>query len=353
MSGGVDSSVAALVLKERGLRVVGVTMKLVEEDDDDAPPSPGSCCSLADVADARAVALKLDIDHQVHNFSHAFRTEVVEPFIAAYLAGRTPNPCIECNRRLKFPRLQRRAPLLDCDLTATGHYARIERDGRDGRWLLKKGLDEDKDQSYVLYAMTQPELARTLFPLGALRKEQVRRLAAERRLTTADKPDSQDLCFVRHGRYAEWLERAAAAARPGPLVDRDGRTLGRHQGIHRFTVGQRRGLGLSAPRPLYVTDIDPAANAVTVGPEEELARSSATIVDVNLIAFEELKEPLAVTAKLRYRQKDFPAVVEPLAPGRARLVFDRPQKGVAPGQAAVFYHGDVVVGGGTIDSSAL
>ncbi|MDR1296824.1 MAG: tRNA 2-thiouridine(34) synthase MnmA [Deltaproteobacteria bacterium] len=349
MSGGVDSSAAAIVLLEAGWRVVGATMRLLDDDAAPQTDSAGrSCCSLNDILDARAVSQKLNFDHQVHNFSGVFRREVVDRFVAAYRSGLTPNPCVDCNRRLKFTRLYERAELLGCGWLATGHYAKIEFDVASGRHLLKKARDKTKDQSYFLYGLTQEELARTIFPLGDMLKTEVRALAAARGIVNAGKPDSQDVCFIPDGRLDLFLERMGLAPEPGPLVSTDGKVLGEHRGAHLFTIGQRKGLGLCRPEPTYVTAVDPATNTVVVGDERDLYSDSAVIGDVNLISLEKISGPLEVTAKIRYRQQEFPAVLEPADGGRLRLVFREPQRAAAPGQAAVFYLGDVVAGGGTI-----
>jgi tRNA-specific 2-thiouridylase len=258
---------------------------------------------------------------------------------------------VDCNRRVKFTQLLERARLLGLGQVATGHYARVGRDPRSGRWLLRRAADPAKDQSYVLYGLTQEELSRTIFPLGELSKPAVRRLAAARGLGNAAKPDSQDICFAPRGGYADFLAAAGAAAGPGDLVDGSGRVLGRHGGVHRFTIGQRHGLGLFAGRRLYVTAIEPRSGVVTVGPEADLYADGATLADLNLVAVEALSGPMEVEAMIRYRQVPFAAVVEPDGDGRARLLFREPQKSVAPGQAAVLYQGDLVVGGGTIESA--
>jgi tRNA-specific 2-thiouridylase len=358
MSGGVDSSVAALLLKREGRKVQGVTLRLfdstiagAEESFEPFLSTGRGCCSLADIQDAREAAQKLDIDHQVHNFSLLFKREVIGKFLSEYLAGRTPNPCVDCNRKVKFAPLIERARLLSLSFIATGHYARKGFDPESGRHLLKTALDETKDQSYVLYGLTQEELAKTLFPLGGLRKSQVRKLALENNLSNAGKPDSQDICFVISGLYSDFLRRSGAAAPPGDMVDSQGRVLGRHQGLHQFTVGQRRGLGLPGPRPLYVIRLDPARNAIIAGPEEELYAQGAIIGEVNLISVERLEAPMEVEAKIRYRQKSFGAIIEPIGLKRLKASFKEPQKAVAPGQAAVFYQGDLVVGGGTIEEA--
>jgi tRNA-specific 2-thiouridylase len=347
MSGGVDSSVAALILSERGYRVTGATMKLLAEEEEGPVPGRKSCCSLAEAMEAREVCNRLDIDHLVLNFTLLFREEVIRRFAQAYARGLTPNPCIDCNRYLKFGHLWDRAKALGCQAIATGHYARVHRDGR-GRWRLCKALDKDKDQSYVLYSLSQEELSRTLFPLGELTKAQVRKIAGQRGLSTAQKAESQDICFVRGGSYRDYLERGQSPP-PGDILDREGRAIGRHLGIHRYTVGQRRGLSIPGPRPLYVLALDPAKNAVIAGPEEDLYRPSAAISGINLIGLPALDRPMEVMARIRYRQAEFPARLWPgEAEGTARLEFSSPQKGVSPGQAAVFYRGEEVLGGGTI-----
>ncbi|MDR1656628.1 MAG: tRNA 2-thiouridine(34) synthase MnmA [Deltaproteobacteria bacterium] len=354
MSGGVDSSVAALILRRQGLQVVGVTMQLFPQPQTstfDSGLSTGrSCCSLTDVLDAKEVSNKLDFDHQVHNFSRLFQAEVIERFVKAYLSGRTPNPCIDCNRRLKFTRLYERAQLMGLDLMATGHYVRTATDPKTGRRLLLKAKDPEKDQSYVLYGLTQEELARTVFPLGNILKSEVRSLASQAGLINASKPDSQDICFVRDGAYAGFVENLCPFPVPGDIIDLKGQTLGRHQGIHHYTVGQRKGLGICGQEPLYVVKIDAQTNSVTVGPERALYSDGAIVSEVNLISINELTAPLEVQAKIRYRQPPFPAVLEPIGPEMVRLRFKAPQKAVTPGQAAVFYLGDVVVGGGTIEA---
>jgi tRNA-specific 2-thiouridylase len=303
------------------------------------------------VVDARSVAQKLDFDHQVHNFSRLFEREVIGRFIAAYSKGLTPNPCIDCNRRIKFGPLFERAVLLGCSKLATGHYAKIERDGPGGRWLLRKARDESKDQSYFLYGLTQEELSRTLFPLGALLKEETRELASGRGVVNAAKPDSQDICFVKGGRYELFLEKSGLACRPGDIMDRSGKVLGTHRGLHRYTVGQRRGLGALGPEPSYVLSLDPVADTLTVGTEPELLSSWAIADDVNLIAVERLTAPLETQVKIRHRQAASPAQVLPLEGGRLKIVFREPQRAVAPGQAAVMYQGDLVIGGGTVVST--
>ncbi|MDR2199689.1 MAG: tRNA 2-thiouridine(34) synthase MnmA [Deltaproteobacteria bacterium] len=347
MSGGVDSSCAALLLKRLGARVTGCTMKLLNGEDE-TEAGEGRCCSLADVRDAGSVCEALDLDFLVFNFTRLFQREVVERFVRAYLQGLTPNPCVDCNRRLKFHHLFDRARALGCRYVATGHYARIEKD-EEGRLLLKKALDPEKDQSYVLYFLGQKDLARVLFPLGGLAKSEVRRIAAAAGLKTARKKESQDICFVRDGNYGDFLEKTLGVPpKPGDILDPRGRVLGRHRGIHHYTVGQRRGLGLPGPDPSYVLEIDAAANTVTAGPPEGLRSKAMLVGSVNLVALTELPETLECSVKIRYRQKEKPALLRPLSRAEVLVEFAEPQNAVAPGQAAVFYQGDVVLGGGVI-----
>ncbi len=348
MSGGVDSGVAAYLTKKRGFECIGATMKLYHNEDIGLSRER-TCCSLEDVEDAKSVAYKIGIPHYVFNFSDLFREKVMDRFVAAYENGATPNPCIDCNRFLKFDKLYRRARELDCDYVVTGHYARIEKNGASGRYLLKKAVDTAKDQSYVLYAMTQEQLSHTLFPLGEYRKAQVREIAAQQAFQNAKKHDSQDICFVPNGRYAEFIEGYTGKRYPpGDFVDEDGHVLGRHGGVIRYTVGQRRGLGVSAAAPLYVTKIDPAKNTVTLGGSDALYSRSLIAADLNLIAVEQIERPMRVKAKIRYRQSEQWATVTQIDTDTAGVLFDEPQRAITKGQAVVFYDGDVVVGGGTI-----
>jgi tRNA-specific 2-thiouridylase len=346
LSGGVDSSAAALLLKKDGFWVLAATMKLLSGHDVDSE-GKRTCCSLKDVEDARKAAVKLEIDFMVFNFSLLFSQEVIERFAESYKTGLTPNPCILCNRYMKFYHLWDRAKTLDCDFLATGHYARIEKE--DGRHVLKKALDLSKDQSYVLYGLTQEELSRTIFPLGSLTKDEVRKIAAEAGLSNAFKPESQDICFVPDGNYGKFLE-AYLSSPParGDIVDTEGKVLGRHKGLYNYTVGQKKGLNLPRPSPLYVVRIDAASNTLTVGEPEDLLSSSMVVGDLNFVSIPELSGPMSLNVKIRYRQPEFPCELSSLPDGKVQAVFQKPQKAVAPGQAAVFYSGDKVMLGGTI-----
>ena len=347
MSGGVDSSVAAHLLQAAGYACEGVMMRLYQNEDIGLPVL-GACCSEHDIRDAEGAAARLGIPFRAVCFTAEFRREVMERFRRVYEAGGTPNPCIDCNRYLKFDRLLEYALQQGCDVLATGHYARIERQP-DGRYLLKKAADASKDQSYVLYMLTQAQLARLRFPLGGQTKQETRAIAASLGFPNAQKRDSQDICFVPDGDYGAFLERERGSAYPeGDFVSPDGAVLGRHRGAVRYTVGQRRGLGVSAPERLYVVGKDMARNTVTLGGEAALLRSEVTVGALNWIAFDALDAPLRCAARLRYRMKEQPCTVSPISGGRVRVTFDTPQRAPAAGQAAVFYDGDVVLGGGTI-----
>jgi len=349
MSGGVDSSVAAYILKQQNYDCTGAMMKLYDNESHNTPPANNrGCCSLEDAEDARAVATALGIPFFVFNFTDSFDEQVMERFIQAYRNGRTPNPCIDCNRYMKFEKLLHRATELDTPYIATGHYAQISID-QTGRCLLKRSQDPSKDQTYVLYAMTQPQLARTLFPLGGLTKETVREIAASLNFITAHKRDSQDICFAPDGDYAGFIKRHTGNAPPkGDFISPSGQVLGTHNGIIHYTIGQRKGLGLYGPAPQYVSAIDPTANTVTVGPPENLFATNLTARDINLIPVNSLEGPLKITAKIRYSQPAQPAMLWQTGPDELHVEFEKPQRAITPGQAVVLYDGDIVVGGGTI-----
>ena len=348
MSGGVDSSVAAVLLLQQGYELSGVNLRMFHNEDL-GQSRERTCCSLADAEDAALVARRLGFPFYVFDFSQVFRDTVIRNFVQEYQAGRTPNPCAECNRSVKFGALLQRARTLGCDYLATGHYARVEQDPSSGRYLLKRAADRSKDQTYFLYMLTQEQLAHTLFPLGGLCKTEVRQIAEAHDLVNARKHDSQDICFVPDGKYADFIERTVGSPAPaGPFLDREGRVLGQHKGLIRYTLGQHKGLGLSTEEPLYVLEKDAAANTIRLGPDSALWTRQLTAEQVNLISLPELTAPLRVTAKTRYSQRESAAVLEPLPGGQVRLTFDEPQRAITPGQAVVFYDGDVVVGGGII-----
>ena len=347
MSGGVDSSVAAYLMKKQGYDCMGVTMKLFQNEEIGVPRAH-TCCSLEDVEDARSVAFRLGIPYHVFNFADRFEETVIDRFVRSYECGITPNPCIDCNRFLKFDKLYRRARELGYDYVVTGHYAQTGYDEASGRFLLRKSADAAKDQSYVLYALTQDELSHTQFPLGSMTKPEVRRIAEEQCFLNAHKHDSQDICFVQNGNYADFIEHYTGKIYPpGDFVGTDGRVLGRHRGIIHYTVGQRRGLGLSFPEPMYVSKVDPISNTVVLAPERELYSKEVTAKDINLISVPEITKPTRLKAKIRYRQSEQWASVTQSG-DRLHAVFDEPQRAVTKGQALVLYDGDIVVGGGTI-----
>ncbi len=348
MSGGVDSSVAAALLAEQGHDIVGVSMQLYDQQEGRA--SFGSCCTIDDLHDARRVAQVIDIPHYILNLERQFDEHVVSNFVREYAGGRTPLPCTHCNSDLKFATLVERARGFGAEWVATGHYARVERDAA-GRYLLKRGVDPAKDQSYFLFALTQDQLGRALFPIGDRPKEEVRAYARARRLPVADKPDSQEICFVPDHDYAAFVSRrAGGTVRRGAIVDEGGRVLGGHDGVHRFTVGQRKGLGLSSPTgaPWYVLQLRPDEGQVVVGPRRSLEQTTLTASNVNWIG-EAPDRPLRVAAQIRHRHRPGAATVRALDGSRAEVVFDEPQVAITPGQAVVCYDGDVVVGGGWID----
>lgn len=346
MSGGVDSSVAAKRMVDAGYDCAGCTMKLYQNEDAGLSRAQ-TCCSLDDVEDARAVAYRLGIPFYVFNFQAAFREQVIQKFVHSYESGRTPNPCIDCNRYLKFGKLYDRARVLGFDFLVTGHYARITHDG--GRYVLRKAADLKKDQSYVLYGMTQELLAHTQFPLGELTKTQTREIAEKSGFFNAQKRDSQDICFVPDGDYAGVVAlHSRQPCLPGDFVDGEGRVLGQHRGIIHYTIGQHRGLGLSLPEARYVCKIDAAGNRVVLGAASELYASEIDIGACNWISGAVPECAFRCQVKLRYRQPEQWATVTPTGGATAHIVFDAPQRAPAPGQAAVCYDGDVVLGGGTI-----
>lgn len=349
MSGGVDSSVAAALLVERGYEVIGVTMQIWDPAVTEVAGEHVGCCSLAAVEDARRVANRLGIPYYVLNFRRAFEERVIRYFCAEYLRGRTPNPCVACNRFIKFELLLQKARALGATYVATGHYARVVYDEGSSRYQLCRSRDEEKDQTYFLYTLTQEQLAHTLMPLGDYTKEEVRQMARQRNLPVAEKPESQEICFIPENDYRKFLrEVAGPQIKPGPFLDLEGNVLGQHEGLPFYTVGQRRGLGIAAGRRLYVVDIDPARNAVILGPAEALWRSELVAEDNNFISIEELTSPLEVQAQIRYRSRPAPAVISPLGEGLVKVSFLEPQRAITPGQAVVYYRGQCVVGGGTI-----
>ncbi len=348
MSGGVDSSVAAHLMLQAGYECVGATMKLFTNEDAGITREK-TCCSLDDVMDAQAVAARLGMLHYVFNFSDRFGRDVMDRFAAAYEKGATPNPCIECNRRLKFDAMVERMKLMEFDYVVTGHYARVEFDEASGRYLLKKAVDASKDQSYVLYTLTQAQLRHIRFPLGSYRKSEIREIAEQCGFVNANKKDSQDICFVPDGDYAGFIERYTGKVfAPGEFVDTQGNALGTHRGIVHYTIGQRKGLGISAGHPLYVCGIEPETNRVVLGKNEDLFSDVLEAEDVNLISVPSLAEPMRVRAKIRYRHQEQPATAWMTQDGLLHVKFDEPQRAITRGQAVVLYDGDTVVGGGTI-----
>jgi tRNA-specific 2-thiouridylase len=360
MSGGVDSSAVAAILAQQGGAVVGLTLQLWDQNRlagqhgiPDAPKA-GRCCSLDDVYDARRVAEHLGIPYYVVKQEERFEQDVVRPFVAEYLAGRTPIPCSLCNNHLKFDQLLQTARSIGASQIATGHYAVNEFDPQRGRWILKRPADRAKDQTYFLFGLTQEQLAHTLFPLGRLTKPEVREIARLHGLALAEKPDSQEICFIPGGDYKQFLtayleeQGQQVPETASDLVDSNGAVLGHHDGIFNFTVGQRKGLGVSSPTPLYVIQIDPASHRVTVGADAELATRTLRAGRLNWISIPELTEPMRVEIKIRHRHEPAWATLEPAGAGEVLATFDEPQRAVTPGQSAVFYQGDEVVGGGWI-----
>lgn len=351
MSGGVDSSVAAALLKRQGYEVIGATMKLWQEDASDETAGPErSCCTLSAVEDARRVAQMLDIPHYVFNFQAAFSRDVIDYFTQEYLAGHTPNPCIACNRHLKFGALMQRARELGADFVATGHYAQIQHDPQTNLFQLLKGLDAKKDQSYVLYHLNQQTLAHFLLPLGGLTKAETRTLAAEFGFSVANKPESQEICFIPDNDYRRFLQaRVPGMIKPGPYVAKDGTVLGKHKGFACYTIGQRKGLGIALGQPMFVSSIDPVNNRVVLGPESEIFTDYLSARDVNWIAGTAPAVPLQAMAKIRSTASEQPAVLVPLADQRIEIRFSQKQRAITPGQSVVFYEGNSVLGGGIIE----
>lgn len=344
MSGGVDSSVAAWLMKQAGYDCIGVTMKLYDNEDIGMEQEK-TCCSLRDIEDARSVAVKLGIPYYVFNFKADFKEKVIDNFIESYRCGMTPNPCIECNRHLKFSHLQQKARELQCDVVVTGHYARITKDDRG--YHLLKGRDSAKDQSYVLYSLTQEQLAHTCFPLGDYTKEEIRRIAEEQGFFNADKKDSQDICFIPDGDYRRFIEETTGQkSEPGDFIDKEGNVLGTHKGYYCYTIGQRRGLGISAPQSLYVTEIRPEENQVVLGSNEDLFHRHLTADRFNWM--ESVEPDEVIRARIRYHQQEKEATVRILDGGRVEVDFLEPQRAITKGQSVVLYRGDAVVGGGRI-----
>ncbi len=360
MSGGVDSSAAAAILQEQGHELVGFTMQLWNQRrgisvDANGDPLPSRCCSLDDVYDARRVAEDLGFPFYVLNLEREFERDVVQPFVKSYLSGETPIPCVACNSRLKFASLVRLAESLNCEKVATGHYARVLFDSEVGRYRLLKGSNKAKDQSYFLWELTQEQLARAMFPLGEMSKDDARQAARDQGLAIAEKAESQEICFVPDGDYAGFIDRylnaeneSERAPGSGEIINTDGIVLGRHEGIHHFTIGQRRGLRIAAEQPLYVVRINSKTNQVVVGEQSELQQSSFIAAGVNWVAFDSPQGAVRAQVRIRYKHLEAPATVENIGAGRVRVLFDEPQRAVTPGQATVFYRGDEVVGGGWI-----
>ncbi|OPX87411.1 MAG: tRNA-specific 2-thiouridylase MnmA [Pelotomaculum sp. PtaB.Bin117] len=349
MSGGVDSSVTAALLLQQGYDVIGVTMQIWDSAQTEVGGEYTGCCSLAAVEDARRVAGKLGIPYYVMNFRDIFEEKVIDYFTSEYLRGRTPNPCIACNRYIKFEALLGKALGLGAEYIATGHYARLGFSEKYGRYTVRRSADRRKDQTYVLYGFTQHQIAHTLMPLGDYTKEQVRKMAAGFGLPVAEKAESQEICFVLDDNYRGFLQEKKFDIKPGPFLNLKGDIIGEHRGIPFYTVGQRRGLGLATGERLYVVKIDTNSNAITLGPEEAIMGTCLTAEDVNLILYEDLAGSMEIEAQVRYNGRPAPATMAPLPGGGVKVCFHSPQRAITPGQAVAFYHGDCLVGGATID----
>ena len=348
MSGGVDSSVAAYLLKEQGYDVIGVTMQIWQEDKE-YEEREGGCCSLSAVDDARRVADKIGIPFYVLNFRDSFKKNVIDYFIDEYMEGKTPNPCIACNKYLKFDELLKKAQGIGADYIATGHYAKIEE--HNGRYILVKSDDDKKDQTYALYNMTQEQLAHTLMPCGEYTKDRIREIAKEIGLDVHNKKDSEEICFISDNNHGKYISEAMPGKfKQGNFVDKDGNILGKHKGIVYYTIGQRKGLGLAMGRPVFVTDINPLTNEVVVGAEEDIFKTDLICKDINFIAFDNLDKSLELKAKIRYSAKPATATITPLENGKVRVSFKEKQRAITKGQSVVFYLDDLVVGGGIIES---
>ncbi|MDO9465439.1 MAG: tRNA 2-thiouridine(34) synthase MnmA [bacterium] len=349
MSGGVDSSVTAALLKDEGFEVIGITMHIWERSKD-----WDGCCGAEGIEDAKRVAHKLGIPHYVLNLRDVFQDMVISNFCEEYKAGRTPNPCIRCNKYIKFDALAKKAKELGANYIATGHYSRIQRMESRGqraedRYVLKKGIDTKKDQSYVLYTMTQEQLKYTLMPLGDLTKERVRKIAKEKNLHVVNSPESQEICFIPDNNYGEFVKKCVSEEiKPGPIINKEGKVIGEHRGIIFYTIGQRKGMGIADKNPLYVIAIDKKNNAIRAGKEEELYTNELIADNMNFINIGKLETPIKVEAKIRYLHQPSQATVIPLNEGKVKVKFDAPQRAVTPGQAVVFYNGEEVIGGGTI-----
>ena len=348
MSGGVDSSVAAYLLKEQGYDVIGVTMQIWQEEDSCTVEENGGCCGLSAVEDARRVAQKLDIPYYVMNFRKEFQKQVIDYFTREYLEGRTPNPCIACNRYVKWESLLKRSLEIGADYIATGHYARVEQ-LPNGRYAIRNSVTAKKDQTYALYNLTQEQLARTLMPVGAYTKDEIRKIAEEAGLLVAHKKDSQEICFVPDNDYAGFIKNSTGKTIPkGNFVLADGKVIGEHQGIIHYTIGQRKGLNLSMGHPVFVTKIRPDSNEVVIGENEDLFVNTLICDRVNFMAMEGLEEEVRLKAKIRYNHPGAECVISPVEDGKVRVTFDQPQRAITPGQAVVFYQGEYVAGGGII-----